>query len=263
MEKYEQSIYDITNYILQKHPEVLACFVEQYRHSISKSLADFHRNTVAYGPFKGLRFVSDSHWGSRDRGAMILGLYEQEVLRQLVEVSGRYTTFVDLGAADGYYGIGVLVNRMFEKSYCFEVVDQGREIIAKNAAINNVSERVVIYGEARTDFYKAIPQNEIDNSVVLIDVEGYEFELLDEVVLEQFKKSVMIIELHDWVDGADSKLQKLMQSAEKTHHVSTFSVGGRDLSGYNELKSLNDSSRWLLCSEGRQCLMSWLRLDPL
>ena len=74
--------------------------------------------TVAYGPFKGLKFSSDAWWG-RERASMILGLYEQEVLESLTNIPKKYKSFIDLGAADGYYGIGVLVNNLFENSICF------------------------------------------------------------------------------------------------------------------------------------------------
>jgi len=40
-------------------------------------------------------------------------------------------------------------------------------------------------------------------------------------------------------------------------------MGSRDLSTYPELQQWNDLDRWLICSEGRAQLMSWVRFDPL
>ena len=44
--------------------------------------------------------------------------------------------------------------------------------------------------------------------------------------------------------------------------VSTLKTSSRDLSRFSELSEYSDSERWLIASEGRPRLMSWLRLDP-
>jgi hypothetical protein len=62
---------------------------------------------------------------------MLLGLYEQEVLTSLFNVPKSHKIFVDLGAADGYYGIGVLVSKHFDQSYCFEISKKVRRLLLK------------------------------------------------------------------------------------------------------------------------------------
>ena len=76
---------------------------------------------------------------------MILGLYEQEVLESLTNIPKKYKTFIDLGAADGYYGIGVLVNNLFENSFCFESTERGQNVIRENAKLNGVADKILIY----------------------------------------------------------------------------------------------------------------------
>jgi hypothetical protein len=193
---------------------------------------------------------------------MLLGLYEQEVLNSLINIPSDYRTFIDLGAADGYYGIGVLVNNLFDKSYCFEISEKGREIIKRNAETNGLSTRVVINGIADKCFYNHLSQDEIDRSVLLIDIEGGEFDLLDKKIMGVFMKSFIVIELHNWIDGASEKLQKLIVDAQETHFIEIFSTSARDLSMFDELKMYCDNDRWLVCSEGRPQLMSWMRLNP-
>jgi tRNA G26 N,N-dimethylase Trm1 len=174
------------------------------RDDLSKKIMKLFDSTVRYGPFRGLRLISDRGEGS-DRAAIFL--YEQEVLNSLKTVPPKYKTFIDLGSADGYYGVGVLVNKMFEKTYCFEMNEKGREVIKKNAALNEVADNVVIRGTANKDFHKEFSQSDLDQAVLLIDIEGGEFDLLDKTSFERLSKSIIIIELHDWVDYAQEKIQ--------------------------------------------------------
>ena len=264
MDKWMQTVSTITGFILEQHPEIIQNIVQSQRAQISKQIVKFHDSTIAYGPFKGFKFDPASSWGVDDRGAMILGLYEQEVLESLSNIDKSYKTFIDLGAADGYYGIGVLVNSLFNKSYCFEISEVGQQVINKHAILNKVDERVSIMGEARGDFYKNIPPQDLRNSVLFVDIEGGEFELFDKNTFEVFKNSIIFIELHNqFVIDGDNKLNKLKSDAQATHLVSEMSMSKRDLSKFNELKTLSDTDRWMICSEGRPCLMSWMRLDPI
>lgn len=264
MKDYQSTLRAISNYIGSQHPEMMRIFLAKYKDHISTRIANHYRNTVAYGPFKGLRFVEESHWSASDRGGMILGLYEQEILSEFGKIPERYKTFIDLGAADGYYGVGVLVGQLFEKSYCFEITEAGRSVILKNAEQNSVSSRVIIRGEATKDIAAEIPGDEIDSSVLFVDIEGGEFNLFDPKLFHDFRKAVIFIEVHDFFhpDGKE-KLQKLISDSASTHYVRQIRMGSRDLSVFPELYAWNDFDRWLLCSEGRAQLMTWLRFDPI
>ena len=93
--------------------------IQRRRIQMSQKLDELFNSTVHYGLFKGLKLSTQTWWGSADRASMLLGLYEKEVLDSLKNISKKNTTFIDLGAADGYYGVGVLVNNLFEKSITF------------------------------------------------------------------------------------------------------------------------------------------------
>lgn len=230
---------------------------------ISKQLDVHFNSTVHYGPFKGLKLSKKTWWSSADRGAMLLGLYEKEVLESLQNIPQKYTTFIDLGAADGYYAIGVLVNNLFKQSICYEISNEGRSSIKCNAELNNVLNKIEIRGKANNYFYNDISQNDRANSILFIDIEGAEFDLLTELTFDAFNNSIIFVELHDWFfeDGAD-KLQKLKQDSSSTHKFSQLTMGARDPSFFPELNKLDDDDRWLICSEGRGQLMTWLRFDP-
>jgi hypothetical protein len=241
--------------------------IKQYIPTTIDQIVEWHRVklaavVVAYGPFKGLRFSEESFWGGSDKGAMILGLYESEILSVLMEVSKKYRTFINVGAADGYYGIGTLVNNMFEKSYCFEISDVGREVMRNNAILNGVEARITIKGEAKKSFLSEIPVQNLADSVLLVDIEGAEFDVIDESTFRTLSQSVILIEIHDWVDAADQKISDLLTASKATHSVRKITTTARDISCFDELKNFSDNDRWILCSEGRPKLMSWFRFDP-
>lgn len=250
------------NHMAQQHPELLPIAIAHARRNLSERIRLHYANTIAYGPFKGLKLVEDAHWGSADLGGMILGLYEQEVLHELSDPGGQRRTFIDLGAADGYYGLGVLVGGLFEKSYCFEITEKGRAVIARNAALNTLQDRVTILGEAKPDFFTQVAPADLEDALLLIDIEGAEFDIVTAETFAAFAKSTVIIEIHEWYPDIQQKLERLLHHAAATHTARRFSTGARDLSQFPELKGINDNERWLLCSEGRPYLMSWYRFDP-
>ena len=264
MEDYETTLSTVCNYIGDRHPWIPAAMAQKHKLSLSNKLKVIHNNTVAYGPFKGLKFIENSHWGAADKGTMILGLYEQELLNELGSVPAQFDIFVDLGAADGYYGIGVLVNQQFKKSYCYEITDHGREVIKETALANGVVDKVLIRGEATKEFVNEIPKADMDRAVLFVDIEGGEFDLFNKNMFASFNKSIIFVELHHWFfpDG-EAKLSRLIDDSKATHRHQIITMGSRDLSAFAELKTWNDLDRWLVVSEGRAQLMSWVRFDPL
>jgi hypothetical protein len=264
MNDYQQTILNMVSHAWDLHPKVRSFLLNKHRLSLSDIISKYHNNTVQYGLFRGLKFSEDSHWGVSDRGTMILGLYEQEVLNEFSNISKHFTTFIDLGAADGYYGVGVLVSNLFKKSYCYEITEAGRDVIAKNAALNNVSDKVIVRGEATRNLANEIPKLDLINSVLFVDIEGAEFDLFDLEFYESFSKSIIFIELHDFFfTNSKEKLDTLILNSKKTHNAKFIKMGNRDLSIFPELKGWNDLDRWILCSEGRPQLMTWIRLDPI
>jgi hypothetical protein len=130
----------------------------------------------------------------------------------------------------------------------------------ENAAINGVLDRMSIHGYADRNFYKAIDPLRLPTSVLLVDIEGGEFSLLDREPLSIFRKSVIIIELHG--DLQSERVIALREAADEIFEVSELMTTARDPSTIVELHRFSDTDRWLICSEGRPSLMRWLRLDP-
>lgn len=144
------------------------------------------------GPFKGLRYVRFAY------GSVLLpkiiGTYESE-LHSIINTldKERYKIFIDIGAAEGYYavGLGRLLSKTrgiaFEKSYI------ARLILVWVARRNKV--KLEIYGNCRADNLVAIIKNPTPVLIVM-DIEGAEFELINDVLISKLKYADILIEIH-------------------------------------------------------------------
>jgi hypothetical protein len=233
------------------------------RREVGARLAQMFDHTVRYGPFAGLRLGPAVAWGT-DTGSMLLGLYEQEVLTELARTLPARRTFIDIGGANGYYAVGVLVAGLADRACCFERSEQARAVIAANAELNGVAARLRIFGTAAPGFHAEIAADHPPSQCVLfVDIEGAEFELLDDGLLEAFRGAVVFVELHEWFfpDGAE-RLRRLRTRVEERFTITELTTSSRDLSPFPELETFNDDDRWVICSEGRGRRMKWWRLDP-
>ena len=239
--------------------------VDRRRVLLSRWLFREFNGIVRYGPMAGLQLRDDLYWANGDAAPMLLGIYEQEVLDALRLASSTHHIVVNLGAADGYYGVGLVKSGLFREAYCFELTAAGRGAIAALAAANHLESRVHVFGAANADFPALLKEENLtlDDAVVLCDIEGAEFDTFTDTTLAALRRSIIIIEIHDFLreDGA-GQLLALKDRARAVFSVSEFRMGARDLSVFPECRKLNDSDRWLLASEGRGELMTWLRLDP-
>lgn len=242
----------------------LDSFIYERRLELANQVDEENNSTIQIGPFKGMRLSQGDWWGKIDRPSMIFGFYEKEVLESLASLKSKYNTLIDLGAADGYYAIGAVFSGLFEQSVCYEIEAEGQKQIKKNAIANNVLDFVKIRGEAKKNFYDEFTQEELDSSVILLDVEGEEFNIFSKK--EDFlklKKSTIIIESHAlYFDDGYQKQKNLINIASEFFNVTELKMSSRDLSNIEYLEKFSDSDRWLMCSEGRGQLMSWIRLDP-
>lgn len=237
--------------------------VYERRLRVSKEVFELMKGIVGYGPLKGLKLADDAWWGAPDKASMLLGLYEQELLETLCSkpLTDR-SYFIDIGAADGYYGIGLVMAEFFKKSFCFEISEKGRQTIKENAKVNGVSERVEVFGAADHTLAQQLPQGCIDDAVVLVDIEGGEFDVLNEEFLKRFQNAYILIEIHNWIEGFEEKYFNLLLAANQYFEIDTVEPVARDLTKFTELNDFTDDNRYLICSEGRPNVMRFLRLNP-
>jgi precorrin-6B methylase 2 len=230
---------------------------------ISIEVFDLLGGVVKYGPFKGLKLDEDTWWGKLDLGSQCLGLYEKELLNEIEAISeDKYQTFIDIGAADGYYAVGMLTSKKVRKTICFEQAQKGRDAILskwdKNGSVGDLS----IHGEASISTLSMLKKSEVKNSITLIDIEGGEFDLLNMETLKLLSSSIVFIEIHNWVDEFLKRYATLLREASTLFQIEIISPVERNTLGLDELRDFTDDNRLLLISERRPCRMRFLKLLP-
>lgn len=228
---------------------------------ISLETYDLCKGKVLQGPFKGLQLNRDTWWGKSDLGAQCLGLYEKEIL-DFIFSQEPFDTFLDIGAADGYYAVGLLYSKMASKSICFEISEDGQRAIKENWIINKSPGELEIYGEANEQSIALIAASLSANTLVLVDIEGYEFQLFSQKVISLLNKFTLLIEIHNWIDGFEEKYPALLRDLDKYFDVTIIKPSDRNTQNIELLRSYTDDNRLLVASERRPCLMRFLHLAP-
>ena len=233
--------------------------VEKKRIDLSNKVSKIFNNTVQEGPFKGMIISEDQFWGPGDKASKILGLYEKEIqnLINQIQEKNNFPTFIDIGGADGFFAVGSVKNNLFKNCEVFEISKRGRQSIEESAIKNNVADLISIKSEANEKTLSSIEN--INNSVILCDIEGGEYDLFSENLIKNMHPSNVIIEIHK---NPDISLKEFEDKFKNLFSINKITQGPRSLKGFGELKNFNDNNRSLLTSEGRSYIQEWWHLSP-
>jgi hypothetical protein len=235
----------------------------QRKERISIELYEYCNGIVRYGPFSGLKLSKNPWWGKSDLGSMCLGLYEEEVLN--VFFSGKFhgrKTLIDIGAADGYYAIGLLKSKKVEKAICYELSQIGQDTILSNWKLNCEPGEIEINGDVFENFIHKNSSLDFSECIAIVDIEGAEFSFLNNDVLAFMKKSYILIEIHNWVPDFITKYSSFLLDANKYFDIEILERTDRNTMKFQELRSFTDDNRLLVTSESRPCSMRFLLLSP-
>ena len=242
-------------------------FFHSYRSRFTNKLYSELNGLVQYGPFKGMFISNVTHWNNFDILPKLLGTYERHIQEELIKIvneNQKKIIFIDIGAADGFYAVAISMQKNVFKTIAFEINPKSKEILELNAKINKVKKnkiKILCEGKKET-ILKELDHSE--NYVILIDIEGGEYDLLDNRFLEQLSKLnvTIIIELHEFTDGQKLKCNKLIEMSSKFFNIKYLKpLNIRD----NEFDILNlypDDLRYIAFSEQRPCKMRWIRITP-
>jgi hypothetical protein len=215
---------------------------------------------VRHGVFAGMRYPSVAARGST-LFPKLIGSYERE-LHPIVERICRepYAQIIDVGCAEGFYAVGLAMRMPHSRVLAYDTNPQARELCGQMAALNGVSDRVII-GEMCDGavLKRALPAG---RTLVLSDCEGYEARLFTDDVVAALAGHDVLVELHDFVDIEISP--RLRARFSPSHEVeSVLSVHdikkGQEYL-YDELASYDLDTRRRLLAESRPATMEWFYL---
>jgi len=217
---------------------------------------------VASGPFAGTRYVDHSVGSAYI--PKLLGIYERELTTCVEEIIARQPRVViDIGAAEGYYAVGLARRLPETRVVAFEMEQLGREALLDMATRNGVIDRIEIRGKCEPADLKNALGEEI-TPVVVCDVEGYESILLDPETVPALQHAAILVELHDFlVPGITKTLLKCFASTHQIRHIWQEPRARSDFP-WRTLGTALLPGRYLdwAVSEWRPVRMAWLWMTP-
>jgi len=255
----------LINRLVKKRP--LLTPIEHYKNFLNKKIIKISNSKVMSGKYKNTHLENISHWSKFDYAPKLLGLYEEQIQNLIVDIQKKKNlkTLINIGCGDGYHALGLVKNKFFDKSICYEISLEARNILETNIKKNNLYDKFIIRKEANIDeIKKDLQKLKSEETLFLIDIEGTEFTLFKDEDLNFLKKSYLVIEDHNFFIKDNELKEKFYLSLHKFFNVEFIENGPRNpfIIQNDFLDQLNDDSRFLLLSEGRPQKMRWIFLSP-
>ena len=220
--------------------------------------------SIIGGPFRGLKYIDQSIGSAYI--PKLLGTYERELQPTLRKVvSSSPDTILDIGAAEGYYAVG-LATICKARIVAFECVEAGRKLMHQFARQNDSPRNLQVEGLCTPEALR-ITLNDAGRAVILMDVEGAEDSLLDPRLIPRLKATQIIVEMHDFiVPGVTDRIIARFAQSHIIERIDQEPRSAQDLPFTNSFPDVLKlfPKRYLdwAVSEHRPVKMHWLHLTP-
>jgi hypothetical protein len=215
---------------------------------------------VVRGPFRGMRLPGKAHYIDC-RFEKVVGAYEHElfeIVAGLPSASPPFDDVVVIGAADGFYAVGLALLLPDARIWAYERDVLRGEMLEKVSSENGVSERVRLMGDCSNE--KLNTELPTGHALIFCDVDGYENTLLDPVSVPNLRASTMVVETHDcFVPGISNELKHRFSGS---HSIQEIHMCGPDFGTLPELTDLKLNEVESLVGSDRPTLQTWLVLLP-
>jgi hypothetical protein len=212
--------------------------------------------TIQAGPFKGMKYISTA-----DDGCLVpklLGCYEEE-LNPTIEgfIAQGYDRVVDVGCASGYFLAGLAFRQPKADAFGFDTDDGARARCAENIALNKLEKRVTLGGFCTPENLEKLIQG---RTLLVIDCEGGEFDVLNPSACPSLSRCNMIVELHDFINNKITGA--LRERFKDSHSIEIIKTRDRtpDVKIYPSLELLPREHWPEALTERRPCSMEWMIL---
>jgi hypothetical protein len=210
---------------------------------------------VASGPFQGRASIRESvgsQWTPK-----LLGTYEIELATVIEDIVLRGPArIVDIGAAEGYYAVGLAVRLPATTVVAFEAEDASHPLLEHLAKLNGARDRIELRGLCTSETLNEALAGS-GHTLVVCDVEGAEMTLLDPATSPELRRSNILVEVHPW--GHQQASEVLRGRFEDTHTIREIKARPRTIADWPAAAGSLSAAATLACmDEVRPCAMSWL-----
>jgi hypothetical protein len=179
---------------------------------------------VMQGPFKGMHYLNRAYFGRLL--PKVLGTYEMELWPVIETICAiQSDCIVDLGAAEGYYAVGLARRNPQAKVTAFEVYRPVWPMIQRLSRLNGlVTDRIEIRGAATPELLEASLKG-ARRPVIISDIEGFEDDVLDPGRVRALKLATLLIEVHE--DIRQGVTRRIRRRFNATHTLEVFGLRPR------------------------------------
>lgn len=212
---------------------------------------------VQGGPFAGMTYTRTEY---SQLGPKLLGTYEQEVhdfVRGVIATDPPRV--VNVGAAEGYYAVGLLTRTRKARVTAFERSEEAQRLMRELAELNGVAARLAIHDDCTPERLSAC-LSRYPAAPVLMDVEGGERHLLDPVVLPELVSCEILVEMHEFL--APGVTAQVLERFRHTHTVRRVPARERVVRTVPAVGGLSASDRVRVAFERSAEDQEWLWLAP-
>ncbi len=219
---------------------------------LENALVERSGDRVLSGPFKGMVYATRSSEGSRN--PRLIGCYEASLAPIIEEiVVGGYQTVIDIGAAEGYYAVGLAMRMPKARIFARDTDKKAHAACAHIAAANGVADRMEIGGAVGHADFDGMIQG---RTVIICDTEGAEEHLLDPVAAPALRQADILVEVHEGMKAG--RVDLLCSRFEPTHFITRIERRLDDSGLPDWAAGLGDLDRLLLLWEWRSTPTPWL-----
>ncbi len=212
--------------------------------------------TIHGGPFAGMTYVDTATEGALI--ARLLGVYESELHPHLAAFAAEgLDCVIDVGCAEGYYAVGLARMMPGVTVHAHDILEEARAMCVKLAAQNGVADRVIVGGEFAPEDFQPF---EGRRTLVLVDAEGAEVDILDPSRAPALARMSIIVETHD-IYRKDA-LATLKARFAATHHIIQVDQGLKVFERPPWLQALSHLDQLLAVWEWRLAPTPWLVMRP-
>lgn len=213
---------------------------------------------VLSGPFQGVAYFNKTVWGPLI--PKWIGSYEVE-LHQIIDgiLAEGYERIVDVGAAEGYYAVGLAVKCPQAEVIAFDIDPIARLRQRQLARLNDVSNLRI----RKLCDHAALNQLIQGKCLLISDIEGFELDLLDPIRCESLLRCDVLVEVHEFKGHALVEVeQALCDRFALSHDLVCMGVLPRDTGEYTaripQLSVLGEDNLSLGLSEERSQAQRWI-----
>lgn len=196
---YVAQCFDNQNNIVNKYQDL---FISRYGRKVQG------------GPFKGMNYVDEAIGSTYFH--KLVGHYEAVLHDFFEEIRTKeIKNIIDVGAAEGYYLIGLGLVFSEANLIGFEIDELGRRLTKELYEKNSLKNKISLFGKAdAANVEKCITAN----TFLLCDCEGGELDILDPVCFPKFKDvDYALVELHDFLRPGIKEI--LCDRFKDTHNI--------------------------------------------